>query len=62
LRPVRLGYLLALGSVASPGLVGFAVAVARFRRPRREAIIFARCMVAKVQGWKAGRYASSRRN
>jgi len=60
LRPVRLSYLLAVGSVGTPGLVGFAVAVARFRKPRREASIFARCLVAKVQGWRAGSEAASR--
>jgi len=58
LRPVRLGYLLGIGNVATPGLVGFAVAVGRFREPRREATIFARCVVAKLQGWIAGRRAA----
>jgi len=62
LRPIRLGYLLALGNISSPGVVGFAVAVARFRKPRREAIIFVRCMFAKVQGWSAGRRAAGWRD
>jgi GT2 family glycosyltransferase len=53
-RPIRLSYLLGIGTLSTPGLVAFAVATARFRKPVRETTIFLRCLMAKVQGWQAG--------
>lgn len=54
LRPIRLGYLLGVGSIGSPGLAAFLVALARFRAVRRESTIFAKCVAAKLDGWRAG--------
>jgi GT2 family glycosyltransferase len=54
-RPVRLGYLLLVGSMANPGLAAFIISAVKYRAPVREAGIFfttARCV---LQGWRDGR-------
>jgi glycosyltransferase involved in cell wall biosynthesis len=55
LRIPRLMYLLAVGSVSTPGLLGFAVSVRRYGKPLREAGIVKRTIGAHLSGWVAGR-------
>lgn len=55
LAPWRLLYLLLVGSIATPGLLGAASAVRRFGRPAREAAILVGTWRAHLAGWRAGR-------
>lgn len=54
LRPVRLAYLVGVGSVGTPGLVAWPVATLRHGRPLRELGILARTVAAHLAGWRAG--------
>lgn len=54
LRPWRLMYLLSVGSVGTPGLVAFFVAVGRHGHPIREAILLAKVWWHTLAGWRAG--------
>ena len=54
LRAIRLLYLLAFGSVAAPGLIGFALALWRYGRPARELSILWTTWYFHVSGWRAG--------
>ncbi len=51
----RLAFLLAAGSVSSPGLLGALVAARRFGRPIREARILQKTWRHHIAGWRAGR-------
>jgi GT2 family glycosyltransferase len=53
-RGVRLAYLLSVGTVGTPGLVGFLVATARFGTARRELRILRQTLEHTVAGWRAG--------
>lgn len=53
--PVRLAYLLLIGSVNTPGLLGSLVAIRRFGNPGRELTILAQSLRAAWRGWSAGR-------
>ncbi len=53
-RVVCLAYLLGVGSVGAPGLVGFLVGVRRYGNPRRELSILRRTWQARLEGWRAG--------
>jgi GT2 family glycosyltransferase len=55
LAPWRLLYLLLVGSVTTPGLLGAARALVRFGRPARELSILAGAWRAHALGWRAGR-------
>lgn len=59
----QLAYLLAVGSVATPGLAAFPIAVRRFGHPLREAGILGQTMRHHLTGWFAGigRYRGGRR-
>jgi hypothetical protein len=54
LRPFRLLYLLLVGSVGSPGVAAYFVAVRRHGHPIREAAILGRTWQHVVAGWRAG--------
>ena len=56
-RVPRLVYLLGAGSVGSPGLAAFFVAVRRYGSPVREAKILIRTWQHSVAGWRAGAQA-----
>ena len=58
LRPFRITYLLAVGSVASPGLLAFFFAVRRYAHPIREMAILSKTWRHTLAGWHAGRSAS----
>ncbi len=58
LRAPRLQYLLAVGSVNSPGLASFFVAVRRYGSPLREAKILLGTWQHLLAGWQAGRRAA----
>ncbi len=53
-RGVCLLYLLAIGSVASPGVVGFVAAFLRYGNIRRELRIFRETIRWRLTGWSAG--------
>jgi len=59
LRILRLSYLLAIGSVATPGLLAALVAWRRYGNARRELSILTRSWGSMIAGWRAG---SRRRN
>ncbi len=61
LRPVRLAYLLLVGSTSTPGLLGSAAAVRRYGRPLRELGILGRTWRAVWHGWRSGRRAARRK-
>lgn len=61
LRWLRLAYVLAVGSVSNPGLLGAAVAVRRHGRPAREVRILANTLRHRIAGWRAGRRRRIRR-
>jgi len=54
LKVTRLLYLLAVGSVGAPGLVGSLIAIKRYGKPGREAIILAKTWKHHIAGWRAG--------
>jgi glycosyltransferase involved in cell wall biosynthesis len=54
LRPLRLAYLLLVGAVNTPGVLGCVMAMKRFGRPAREIAILGRTWRAVVDGWRAG--------
>jgi GT2 family glycosyltransferase len=54
LRPVRLAYLLLLGGVNTPGMLGCLAAIRRFGRPARELGILWRTWRAVLDGWRTG--------
>jgi GT2 family glycosyltransferase len=54
LRFPRLCYLLLMGSLSSPGLLGFFLAVARLGNPRRETVILVNTLRSHWEGWRAG--------
>jgi hypothetical protein len=60
LRPWRLLYLLAVGSVGAPGLVAFLVAVRRHGNLIREAVILMATWRHVVAGWREGARARSK--
>jgi GT2 family glycosyltransferase len=60
LRPLRLAYLLLVGSVAVPGLVGSVVGLMRYGRPAREWHILNETRRAILAGWRAGSAARGR--
>ncbi len=62
LRAVRLAYLLLVGSVGTPGVLGCLVSMWRFGRPGRELGILWNTWKSIVQGWRAGRKAVSKGN
>jgi GT2 family glycosyltransferase len=53
-RVACLAYLLGVGSVGAPGLLGSLVAAWRYGRPWRELGILRRTLRARVDGWRAG--------
>ncbi len=53
-RGVRLAYLLLVGTVGTPGLVGFLVATARFGSVAREFRILGQTLRHTLAGWRAG--------
>ncbi len=54
IRGVRLAYLLGIGSVAAPGVLGWIAATARYGHPLKECRILARTIVSHIQGWRDG--------
>ena len=54
LRPIRLGYLLGVGSVSTPGLVAVLPAVSRYGNLRRELMILLKTWQSHISGWRAG--------
>jgi hypothetical protein len=55
LRPWRWLYLVLIGSVGSPGLLGCAAAIRRYGSPRREFDLLRQTWGAVREGWRAGR-------
>ena len=53
-RGFRLAYLLGIGSVATPGVLGWLVATTRHGHPLREYRILARTIRSHLQGWRDG--------
>jgi hypothetical protein len=53
-RLPKLFYMLGVGSVATPGAIGFVVAVLRYGHPFRELGILRNTIVARLQGWRDG--------
>jgi len=54
LRTLRLLYLLLVGSLTSPGVVGFCIAVCRFRSFAREFSILCQTLHCHLAGWVKG--------
>lgn len=54
LRPIRLAYLLLVGSVGAPGIVALVPAASRFGHPERELKILFKTWKSNVSGWRAG--------
>ncbi|MEP7341480.1 MAG: glycosyltransferase [Acidobacteriota bacterium] len=50
----RMVYLFMVGSIATPGLLGYAFAVKRHGNPKRELRLLIDCLRFRAQGWKAG--------
>jgi GT2 family glycosyltransferase len=61
LRPARLGYLILVGSVISPGLLAFFFAVLRYGNPVREARVLVTTARYHLAGWAAGAQARAGR-
>ncbi len=53
-RAACLGYMLAIGSSAAPGLAGFFVGLRRYGDFRRELSILQRTLQSRLAGWSAG--------
>jgi len=60
LRPWRLLYVLGVGTVNTPGLLAFCVALRRYGHPRRELRILGRTLGHHIAGWRAGARARPR--
>jgi glycosyltransferase involved in cell wall biosynthesis len=54
LRPIRLGYLLGVGSVSAPGIVAVLPAISRHGNWRRELTIMFKTWDSHISGWRAG--------
>lgn len=54
IRMVRLAYLLGVGSVAAPGMLGWVAATARYGHPLKEFGILAQTIGSHLQGWRDG--------
>ncbi len=61
LRPWRLLFLLAVGSVGTPGLAAYPKAVLRYRKPLQELRVLGRAMRNHLAGWRAGTRAKNPR-
>ncbi len=61
LRPWRLLYLLAVGSVGTPGLAAYPRAARRYKSPWRELGVLGRAMRSHLAGWRDGARARDRR-
>lgn len=53
-RPCCFGYMLGVGSVAAPGLIGFLIAARRYGNLRRELHILRKTILARLNGWRDG--------
>lgn len=54
LRPIRLGYLLGVGSVSAPGIMAVLPAASRYGNLRRELMILPKTWQSHISGWRAG--------
>jgi GT2 family glycosyltransferase len=54
LRPVRLAFLLLVGSTGTPGLLGCLAGIRRYGQPCRELRILLRTLRSSLAGWLAG--------
>jgi GT2 family glycosyltransferase len=59
LRPIRLTYMLLVGNVGMPGLLGSIVATLRYGNPGRELKILLKTCKSRLAGWKDGRRIAS---